>query len=117
MMVFGLNDSNTSNTVESQRHHGGAARPLPFPYTLLPHGLWPPRAAAVASCGKSWKMLSNTQTSSFPPTPMIHTSLDIQLNVARSPRGLPANLQLPHCCQTPANGLAILKVPFGTLAH
>eukprot|EP00850_Spirogloea_muscicola_P019957 SM000203S06133 [mRNA] locus=s203:60593:61880:+ [translate_table: standard] len=37
--------------------------------------------------------------------------------VAWSPRGLPANLELPHGCQTPANGLAILKVPFGTPAH
>eukprot|EP00850_Spirogloea_muscicola_P008654 SM000046S16435 [mRNA] locus=s46:794878:800281:+ [translate_table: standard] len=38
-------------------------------------------------------------------------------SVAWSPRGLPANLQLPHGCQTPANGLAILKVPIGTPAH
>eukprot|EP00850_Spirogloea_muscicola_P007342 SM000037S13477 [mRNA] locus=s37:167691:168687:+ [translate_table: standard] len=38
-------------------------------------------------------------------------------SVAWSPRGLPANLQLPHGCQTPPNGLAILKVPFGTPAH
>eukprot|EP00850_Spirogloea_muscicola_P001761 SM000006S19526 [mRNA] locus=s6:1315503:1317175:- [translate_table: standard] len=38
-------------------------------------------------------------------------------SVAWSPHGLPANLQLPHGCQTPANGLAILKVPFGTPAH
>eukprot|EP00850_Spirogloea_muscicola_P016936 SM000141S00880 [mRNA] locus=s141:186669:187351:- [translate_table: standard] len=38
-------------------------------------------------------------------------------SVAWFPRGLLANLQLPHGCQTPANGLAILKVPLGTPAH
>eukprot|EP00850_Spirogloea_muscicola_P022867 SM000315S11904 [mRNA] locus=s315:57278:58235:- [translate_table: standard] len=72
---------------------------------------------------------ANTQTSSSPPTRMIHTSLELQLksgrlycllvreldlmglrvcpskSVAWSTRGLPAN---PHGCHTSANGLAIL---------
>eukprot|EP00850_Spirogloea_muscicola_P023212 SM000338S12943 [mRNA] locus=s338:84628:85188:- [translate_table: standard] len=50
--------------------------------------------------------------------PMLVRELDLMSlrvcpskNVAWSPRGLPANLQLPHGCQTPANGLAVLKVP------
>eukprot|EP00850_Spirogloea_muscicola_P022430 SM000294S10822 [mRNA] locus=s294:135205:135573:- [translate_table: standard] len=49
MMVLGLDISNAFNTVERSVIMEELTRLPPSPYTLFPHGLWPPRAAAVAS--------------------------------------------------------------------
>eukprot|EP00850_Spirogloea_muscicola_P016161 SM000129S26148 [mRNA] locus=s129:229123:230901:- [translate_table: standard] len=141
MMVLGLDISNAFNTVERSvimeelRDHF----PSLIPCFLMAYGrpgrlLW--------QAGESWKTLCQHPDLLFPSYaddthiigppaevmaayPLLVRELDLMglrvcpsKSVACSPRGLPANLQLPHGYQTPANGLAILKVaPMGMVGE
>eukprot|EP00850_Spirogloea_muscicola_P001292 SM000005S17089 [mRNA] locus=s5:21360:22260:+ [translate_table: standard] len=141
MMVLGLDISTAFNTVERSvmeelRDH--------FP-SLIPffHMAYGRPGRLLSQAGESWKMLWGIPfaqsfclgtlpgyTAHPEPTPDLlfpsyaddahiigpRSEVCPTKNVAWSPRGLPTNLQLPHGCQTPANGLAILKVPLGTSA-